>query len=664
MDSPAAYAAILRQEEYENAIPSELRGPDLVVRRRSPGFEALLRELSVEGLDAVDPGYLSLIRSVLAGGEPRSRNLRATVDDAARFLRIDVYPCFSDDGAVAGVIVVAADNAPAARRENAILRNLELERSRFDDYPVGTSDEDWTGARRVLERLSREGHSDFPQYVREHPEILTDLVAGARVVDLNEATVRTYNAPDKRALIDHFNQPPDLSSYNPETGYSDIFVSLLARFFAGETKVVVEGWDRTFDGKDIYLRTTTSVMPGFEQSWGWVLQTVEDITDRKQMEDQLREAQERYELAVEGARDGLWDWNFGAGEFFASAQMCRTVGWGSEPRTIPPRESATHIHPEHRAAVRRALVRHLRAGSDTFSLEYRTLDRETGPAWVSNHCRVVRNASGKVVRMAGSVTDVTARKQHEDELRMAKEQAEIANRAKTEFLANMSHELRTPLNAILGFSQTIESELFGALPNAKYKEYAGDIHSSALHLLEVINDILDMSKIEANEFVVSDDLFDATAAVRRCVRFMSERAARKGIEIAVSIEAERIAIEADQRMFRQIMLNLLSNAVKFTDNGGKVWVEGGELVDGHLEFRVGDTGIGMAPEDVEVALTPFGQVGKGRLVAQEGSGLGLSIVARLMTLHGGDLAVHSEPGKGTLVVLRFPGERFRADILA
>ena len=113
-------------------------------------------------------------------------------------------------------------------------------------------------------------------------------------------------------------------------------------------------------------------------------------------------------------------------------------------------------------------------------------------------------------------------------------------------------------------------------------------------------------------------------------------------------------MEADQRMFRQILLNLLSNAVKFTEEGGKVWIEGGEIVDGYLEFRIGDTGIGMAPEDIEVALTPFGQVGRGRLVAQEGSGLGLSIVSRLMDLHGGALRIDSEVGRGTLVTLRFP----------
>lgn len=649
----------IQDDGFAAAIPSEYRGTDLGILHRTSGFGALLQDLDVGGLEEVDPGYLSLLKSVLASGEAHSRNLRARAGERQRFLRIDVYPKHDTDGAVSGVVVVLGDNASAARREEAILRNLELERSRFDDYPVGTTDEDWTGARRVLERLKRDGHTDIPAYVRANPGILLDLTDGARIVDLNEAAVHTYSAPDKRTLIDHFNKVPDLSSYNPETGLSDIFVELLARFFAGETKVVVEGWDTTFDGRHVYLRTSTSIMPGFEESWGWVLQTVEDITDRKEIEDQLRTAQERYELAVEGARDGLWDWNLADNELFASAQMCRTVGWGEEPRTMPGRAADSYIHKEHRRAARRAMLRKLREGADSFSLEYRIKDRDGAPVWVSNHFRVVRNSAGRVARMAGSVTEVTARKKHEDELRAAKEQAELANRAKTEFLANMSHELRTPLNAILGFSQTIASEMFGALSNDRYKEYAGDIHSSAVHLLELINDILDMAKIEANEFFVSDDLFDAISAVGRCVRFMSERAARKQIEITVSIDAERLAVMADQRMFRQILLNLLSNAVKFTDEGGKVWIEGGEIVDGCLEFRVGDTGIGMAPEDIEVALTPFGQVGKGRLVAQEGSGLGLSIVSRLMELHDGSLSINSEIGKGTLVTLRFPESRLR-----
>lgn len=650
---------MMRDIDFAAAIPSEHRSSDLAILHRTAGFEAVLLDLGVCDLAEVDSGYLSLLKSVLASGEARSRNFRATAAARQRFLRIDAYPCRDLEGGISGVAVVATDNASAARREDAVLRNLELERSRFDDYPVGTTDEDWTGARRVLERMKREGHTDIPAYVRANPEILVDLIDGARVVDLNEAAVKTYSAPDKRTLIEHFNEVPDLASFNPETGLSDIFVELLTRFFSGETKAVVEGWDTTFDGRDIYLRTSTSIMPGFEQSWGWVLQTVEDITDRKEMEDRLRKAQERYELAVEGARDGLWDWNLAGNEFFASAQMSRTVGWGDEPRTVPGREFVSHIHPEHRKATRRAMIRKLREGADSFSLEYRIKDRDGDLVWVSNHFRVVRDAGGRVERMAGSVTEVTARKKHEDELRAAKEQAELANRAKSEFLANMSHELRTPLNAILGFSQTIAGEMFGALSNERYKEYAGDINSSAVHLLELINDILDMAKIEANEFIVSDDLFDAISAVGRCVRLMSERASRKQIEISVSIDAKVLAIEADQRMFRQILLNLLSNAVKFTDQGGKVWVEGGDVVDGYLELRVGDTGMGMAPDDIEVALTPFGQVGRGRLVAQEGSGLGLSIVSRLVDLHGGELAIESEVGKGTLVTLRFPESRLR-----
>lgn len=658
-DHAAETGAVIGESGFCAAIPLEHRGPDLALLHRTPGFEAMLQGFGIGSLEEIVQGYFSLLKSVLTSGEVRNRNIQAEFAGYQRFLRIDVYPCRDPEQRISGVSVVATDNTAMARRESAILRNLELERSRFDDYPVATTDEDWTGVRRVLERLKRDGHTDIPAYVRANPEILIDLVDGARVVDLNEAAVRTYNAPDKRALIERFNQQPDLSTYNPETGYSDIFVELLARFFDGETKAVIEGWDKTFDGQDVYLRTSTSIMPGFEENWGWVLQTVEDITDRKEIEDQLRKVQERYELAVEGARDGLWDWHLAGNEFFASAQMCRTVGWGNESRIMPGRESFAYIHPEHRKPARRALMRKLRDGADGFSLEYRIMDRDGSPAWVANHFKIVRDAAGQIVRMAGSVTEVTARKIHEDELRAAKEQAEFANRAKSEFLANMSHELRTPLNAILGFSQTISAEMFGALSNPRYKEYAGDIHGSAVHLLELINDILDMAKIEANEFIVSEDLFDANSAISRCVRFMSERASRKRIEIAVSIAETGLAMEADQRMFRQILLNLLSNAVKFTEEGGKVWIEGGEIIDGYLEFRIGDTGIGMAPGDIEVALTPFGQVGRGRLVAQEGSGLGLSIVSRLMDLHGGALRIDSEAGRGTLVTLRFPEARSR-----
>ena len=356
IDEAAETGATICDSGFAAAIPFEHRGPDLALLQRTPGFEAMLQDLGISGLEAVVQGYFSLLKSVVTSGEVRTRNIRADTDGRQRFLRIDVYPCRDREGVMSGVTVVATDNTATARRESAILRNLELERSRFDDYPVATTDEDWTGARRVLERLKRDGHTDIPAYVRANPESLVDLVDGARVVDLNEAAVKTYNAPDKRALIEHFNRLPDLSTSNPETGYSNIFVALLARFFDGETKAVIEGWDRTFDGRDVYLRTSTSVMPGFEENWGWVLQTVEDITDRKEIEDQLRKVQERYELAVEGARDGLWDWSFAGNEFFASAQMCRTVGWGDESRIMPGRESFTYIHPEHRKPARRALM--------------------------------------------------------------------------------------------------------------------------------------------------------------------------------------------------------------------------------------------------------------------------------------------------------------------
>lgn len=639
------------------SLPVEWVDRRLRTIRRTAALTDLLDSFNVGGIFDLDPACAPLVRSALASGVTATRAVGIERHGATRFIRCEAYPCRDGSGDIVAVAVVIADNSATMRRETSLQRELALERSRFDFYPVPMLDEDWSGARRIIERLARQGVTDLPAYVRRHPDILTDLVAGARIVDLNVAAVTTYGAPDKETLIERFNAPPDLSTYNPETGLSDIFISLLERFWNGETRVVVEGWDTSFRGERIFLRTTTKLMPGYEDSWGWVLQTVEDITDRKLAEDRLIESRLRYQLAVEGARDGLWDWSAAEDSFFASARMMETVGWGSEASTMTADRAFAHVHPADRRRVRRALRACLRGEADVFSIAYRVAD--LGQVWVANQGRVVRDERGRVVRMAGALADITARKRHEAELYQAKEQAEFANRAKSEFLANMSHELRTPLNAILGFSQAIESELFGPLGTPKYKGYAADINSSATHLLDLINDVLDMAKIEANELELNETLFDAASAVKRCVRLVEIKAARKSIELAVSLAAPHLAFEADERMFRQIMLNLLSNAVKFTEAGGRIRVEGGELRDGMVEFRVEDSGIGMNAEDIRIALTPFGQTRRGRMVAQEGSGLGLSIVDRLMALHGGAMTIESEVGVGTLVRLRFPPQRLK-----
>jgi signal transduction histidine kinase len=241
-------------------------------------------------------------------------------------------------------------------------------------------------------------------------------------------------------------------------------------------------------------------------------------------------------------------------------------------------------------------------------------------------------------------------------LAMAKEQADLANRAKSEFLANMSHELRTPLNAIIGFSEIMKDELSGPLNNPYYADYVRDIYASANHLLEVINDILDVSKVEAGRVDLQESSFEVDNAVQSAIRLVIERAEEADVAVSYTPHPDLPRLYADARRVKQMLLNLLSNAVKFTAAGGRVSVETLLTADG-LSISVADTGIGIAEDKIAMVFTPFAQVDGSLKRKYEGTGLGLSLTKGLVELHGGSITMESAPEKGTTVTLWFPNER-------
>ncbi len=252
----------------------------------------------------------------------------------------------------------------------------------------------------------------------------------------------------------------------------------------------------------------------------------------------------------------------------------------------------------------------------------------------------------------------TRLKQQYTELERAKDAAETANRAKSQFLANISHELRTPLNAIIGFSSIIANQLFGPLGDAKYLEYSKDINDSGTHLLEIINDILDLSRAEAGKLSLNYEEVHVPKAILKCINIMSDRAERGHVKITHDAPRTLPPLMADRVRFIQIILNVLSNAVKFTPEGGSVHISvqtqgHGQDVDSFI-IEVADTGIGMTEEDIQKAFQSFGQVDSGLNRKYEGAGLGIPLTKQLVELHHGTLEIHSTPGQGTVLTLLFP----------
>jgi cell cycle sensor histidine kinase DivJ len=382
--------------------------------------------------------------------------------------------------------------------------------------------------------------------------------------------------------------------------------------------------------------------------------TVQQV--HKQSENAVRWGEERYRLLAENATD-LITCHDDKGRVVFASHAAQSL-FGEPIQRLLGEGLFERVHVADRPAYLTALSCCL-ANNEPIAAEFRVRRAGSSEAaryiFVEMRCRPM--PSGGETRGSGSIVSVTRdisdRKAQEAELLKTRDEAESASRAKTQFLANMSHELRTPLNAVIGFSEILNRELFGTLGEARYRDYARLIHESGEHLLQMVNDVLDMSKIEAGKFKIVKEPFEVGPLVRSCCDIMRHTAEQRSLSLIVDIEPGIPKLPADKRACKQILLNVISNAIKFTDPGGWVRVSA-KAVGPDVVLSVSDNGIGIAEADLPRLGKPFVQANNSYDRSYDGAGLGLSVVKGLAQLHGGKLELTSTLGSGTTASIILP----------
>ena len=505
--------------------------------------------------------------------------------------------------------------------------------------------------RKRVEAAFKESEERYRRLIEATPDAIL-VHQNGKIVYGNRAAVALYRAVNPRQFIGR----DSLDLLHPDSR-PEVEDRVKSIYRESRPQELMEIRGLRFDGSE--FAGESAAAPFIWKGEAAVLVVSRDIGDRKRAERELVTVQKRLSEAIESMPDGfvLWDaddrlvlCNGNYREFFPEIAPLLVPGAKFETITSAISDSGLVVGPEGQESERylRRLQRHWMPNGPT---DYRLTDGR----WIRINER--RTEDGGTV---GVRSDITELKLREMEAQTAREDAEMANRAKSEFLANMSHELRTPLNAIIGFSEIIRNQMLGAIGNEHYREYVSDIHASGHHLLSIINDILDLSKIEAGREDLVEEVFDPAAAVEGGVRLVQERAQSGQIDISVTKSRNSPRMRGDQRKVKQIIINLLSNAVKFTPPDGRVVVSTGIDADGGFRIAVADTGIGMAREQIEIALAPFGQVDGALDRKHQGTGLGLPLAKSLIELHDGRLDIESTPGTGTTVTVHFPPERLVA----
>jgi PAS domain S-box-containing protein len=369
-------------------------------------------------------------------------------------------------------------------------------------------------------------------------------------------------------------------------------------------------------------------------------------------EQAVRESEHRYRFLSDHSFDMIVRFNPRTLRRTYVSPACRRL-YGYEPDEAMSLSAEEIIHPDDLPAVREALA-NLKDDPDHPPILYRGQRKDGTYIWVEASLTRFTDPESEDTEIISVVRDVGERIRYETALRQAKEAADSANRSKSQFLATMSHELRTPLNAIIGFSDIMQNEIMGPIGNEQYRSYTTDIHASGVHLLQLINDILDLSKAEAGNLELHDEVIDLSEVIGSVARLSCASIKNGELTVKIDLTPGLPRLRANERKVRQILFNLIGNAVKFTPAGGHIEVTGRFDPQSGIAITVADTGIGIAAADLPRVLEPFVQIDSAINRRHNGTGLGLPTAKALIELHGGVLQLNSTIGAGTEATVIFP----------
>ncbi|OJH50446.1 PAS/PAC sensor signal transduction histidine kinase [Methanohalophilus portucalensis FDF-1] len=506
--------------------------------------------------------------------------------------------------------------------------------------------------RKSVEKALKKSEQRFKEIYLESPIPIEVYNSEGHLIDVNTSCLKLFGISDV-AEVKGFNlfDDPNLPAYTRE------------QLLAGET---VE-YETTFDFElvkklDLYNTSRSGIIYVnvkisalcMDCIDGYLVH-VQDITNHKVAQAKVKQSEKRLDLALKGTKAGIWDWYVQTGEAFFNERWAEIVGYTLDE--LKPINIQTWINLTHTNDYKRAeklLNKHFAGETEFYECQLRMKHKKGHWVWIEDRgCVVEWSKDGnKPIRMTGTHIDITNRKNAEDAIIQSKILAEEANRTKSEFLANMSHELRTPLNSIIGYSQILDQNSSGNL-NEKELKYLSNIFNSGSHLLDLINDILDISKVEAGKMDYEPEQINLSQTIKIVIGLVKPLAMKKSINLQFINTTDFFEISADNVKVKQILHNLLSNAIKFTPVNGEVKVCL-STVGNTAQISVSDTGIGIPENKQKSIFDPFKQADSSTNREYGGTGLGLALVKKYVEMHGGDIWIESEVGKGSTFTFTIP----------